>query len=281
MEGSYEIVRPDEPKSGGRGFLYTIITLIVAIVFIYIFYEEAPEDVEIKSDINNVLLPNEPSKLNQEPQSDLNGEPLNPVAILELQSRYDVTVQKLKEDHADETQRLSKEILILQQYISELETKTEGLQEKVKGLELDLRISNLALQTSELTLAQQRTKISESQKEDKVTKEKTLSTKKEKTDAPQPSIETTKFKLIFAPPPAYPRRAQERGREGSATVEFTILTSGQVVNVRLLRESPEGWGFGRAAIKAAKGLRYTPSTKNGVAVATDQVNRAYKFTISN
>ena len=53
------------------------------------------------------------------------------------------------------------------------------------------------------------------------------------------------------------------------------------MNVRLLKESPEGWGFGRAAIKAAKGLRYTPSTKNGVAVVTDQVNRAYKFTISN
>tara|TARA_B110000211_G_C14044259_1_gene538191 strand:+ start:154 stop:1758 length:1605 start_codon:yes stop_codon:yes gene_type:complete len=66
------------------------------------------------------------------------------------------------------------------------------------------------------------------------------------------------FLVIYAPQPQYPRRAQTRGKEGYAVVEVTITKTGGVRNIIMVEEFPEGWGFGRSAVKAAKKLKYTP-----------------------
>ena len=58
--------------------------------------------------------------------------------------------------------------------------------------------------------------------------------------------------------PNYPRRANLRGKEGYAIVAYTITRSGEVTNIRLMKENPEGWGFGREAIKAASKLKFRP-----------------------
>ncbi len=81
---------------------------------------------------------------------------------------------------------------------------------------------------------------------------------------------------VYVPQPQYPRRAQTRGKEGYAVVEVIITTTGGVRDPVMVEEWPEGWGFGRAAIKAAGKLKYNPRVIDGVAQEVPGV--LYKFT---
>jgi len=81
---------------------------------------------------------------------------------------------------------------------------------------------------------------------------------------------------VYVPQPQYPRRAQSRGKGGYAVIEVIITTTGGVRNPVLIEEYPEGWGFGRAALKAANKLKYNPRVVDGVAEEVPGV--LYKFT---
>lgn len=81
---------------------------------------------------------------------------------------------------------------------------------------------------------------------------------------------------VYVPQPQYPRRAQTRGKEGYAVVEVIITTTGGVRDPVMVEEWPEGWGFGRAALKAAGKLKYNPRVIDGVAQEVPGV--LYKFT---
>ena len=81
---------------------------------------------------------------------------------------------------------------------------------------------------------------------------------------------------VYVPQPQYPRRAQTRGKEGYAVVQVIITTVGGVRDPILIEEWPEGWGFGRSAVKAAKKLKYNPRVVDGVAEEVPDV--LYKFT---
>jgi len=81
---------------------------------------------------------------------------------------------------------------------------------------------------------------------------------------------------VYVPQPQYPRRAQTRGKEGYAVVQVIITTVGGVRDPILVEEWPEGWGFGRSAVKAAKKLKYNPRVVDGVAEEVPGV--LYKFT---
>ena len=81
---------------------------------------------------------------------------------------------------------------------------------------------------------------------------------------------------VYVPQPQYPRRAQTRGKEGYAVVQVIITTVGGVRDPILIEEWPEGWGFGRSAVKAAKKLKYNPRVVDGVAEEVPGV--LYKFT---
>jgi protein TonB len=80
---------------------------------------------------------------------------------------------------------------------------------------------------------------------------------------------------VYVPQPQYPRRAQTRGKEGYAVVEVIITTTGGVRDPVMVEEWPEGWGFGRAALKAAGKLKYNPRVIDGVAQEVPGV--LYKF----
>lgn len=59
------------------------------------------------------------------------------------------------------------------------------------------------------------------------------------------------------PKPEYPKKAHERGWEGTATVEFTIRTDGTCVDCRLVKSS--GYDLlDKAALKTAATWRYQP-----------------------
>ncbi|MDA8646653.1 energy transducer TonB [Porticoccaceae bacterium] len=81
---------------------------------------------------------------------------------------------------------------------------------------------------------------------------------------------------VYVPQPTYPRRAQTRGKEGYAVVEVIITTTGGVRDPVMIEEFPEGWGFGRAAVKAANKLKYNPRVIDGVGQEVPGV--LYKFT---
>ena len=83
---------------------------------------------------------------------------------------------------------------------------------------------------------------------------------------------------VYVPQPQYPRRAQSRGKEGYAIIEVIITTTGGVRDPKLLEEDPEGWGFGRAAMKAALKLKYNPRGVDGVGQEVPGV--LYKFTFN-
>ena len=84
------------------------------------------------------------------------------------------------------------------------------------------------------------------------------------------------FIPVYIPQPQYPRRAQTRGKEGYAVVEVIITTTGGVRDPTMIEEWPEGWGFGRAALKAADKLKYNPRVVDGVGQEVSGV--LYKFT---
>ena len=83
------------------------------------------------------------------------------------------------------------------------------------------------------------------------------------------------FITVYIPQPQYPRRAQTRGKEGYAVVEVIITTTGGVRDPKMIEEFPEGWGFGRAALKAADKLKYNPRVVDGVGQEVPGV--LYKF----
>ena len=83
---------------------------------------------------------------------------------------------------------------------------------------------------------------------------------------------------LYVPQPQYPRRAQTRGKEGYAVVEITITTTGGVRDPILVEEYPEGWGFGRAGLKAAMKLKYKPRVTDGV--GQEVPNVLYKFSFA-
>ena len=83
---------------------------------------------------------------------------------------------------------------------------------------------------------------------------------------------------IYVPQPKYPRRALVRGMEGYAVIEVTVTATGAVRDPVLLEEFPEGWRFGRAALKAAKKLKYNPLVIDGQAHESSGI--LYKFTFN-
>lgn len=86
----------------------------------------------------------------------------------------------------------------------------------------------------------------------------------------------TDYIPVYVPQPQYPRRAQTRGKEGYAVVEVIITTTGGVRDPVMIEEWPEGWGFGKAAVKAAEKLKYNPRVVDGVPQEVPGV--LYKFT---
>jgi protein TonB len=65
----------------------------------------------------------------------------------------------------------------------------------------------------------------------------------------------------------YPPIALRSGIEGRVILELFVDRSGTVVLVTILREEPEGRGFGDAAVKAFMGRKGTPAYANGVPVS--------------
>jgi protein TonB len=60
----------------------------------------------------------------------------------------------------------------------------------------------------------------------------------------------------YRAPVVFPRRAQVAEREGVAVVEVLIAVGGGVSDIRLVSETPGGYGFGDAALKSVANWRF-------------------------
>jgi protein TonB len=85
--------------------------------------------------------------------------------------------------------------------------------------------------------------------------------------APEPSgpvvvgVDITAPEKVFAPNPHYPEVALRIRYKGTVILKCVIDSSGQVVDIEVLR--PEPYGLTEAAVAAVKRWRFEPSTLNG------------------
>jgi len=94
------------------------------------------------------------------------------------------------------------------------------------------------------------------------------------------SYQTATLEPVYRPRAIYPRLALLKGIEGSATIVFTVDQTGQVKNVEVLEERPDAYGFGLAALNAAKKLKYLPAIRDGKFVETSGITYVWRFGIS-
>ena len=67
--------------------------------------------------------------------------------------------------------------------------------------------------------------------------------------------------------PVYPRRALERGLEGSVVLEFTVTEDGNVIDAVVIEADPVGY-FEKAALTAIQKYKYKPTIIDGKAYAS-------------
>ena len=84
------------------------------------------------------------------------------------------------------------------------------------------------------------------------------------------------LKRLRAPPPDYPENAYNQHISGSVTVQFTVGTSGDTRDIRVIEATPPGV-FDRAAINAVKHWRYAPMLVNGGPVEVPAVKTLIRF----
>jgi len=63
----------------------------------------------------------------------------------------------------------------------------------------------------------------------------------------------------------YPARALRRGVEGAAVLDCLVSTAG-LLRCAVVSETPQGWGFGEAALAISRDHRMAPARRDGVAV---------------
>lgn len=77
---------------------------------------------------------------------------------------------------------------------------------------------------------------------------------------------------------AYPERAIAASVSGSASLNCLVLPNGAVSDCTVTRESPGGYGFGRAALGLSRHFRVNPRTVNGAAEGS-RVNIGLRFNL--
>jgi len=77
----------------------------------------------------------------------------------------------------------------------------------------------------------------------------------------------------------YPDRAQRFNMGGSAKISCVVTASGTLSDCSIVSETPEGYGFGDAALKMAKLFKMRPQTRDGQAVGGASVVVPLKFVL--
>ncbi len=99
-------------------------------------------------------------------------------------------------------------------------------------------------------------------------------------ECPGIDTEDEDYRPVKTAQPAYPRRAQNRGIEGYAVVNFTITTEGEIKDVKISESEPKGV-FDRSVIKAIRKFRYDPCIVDGEAMELTDNELKFSFVLSD
>lgn len=91
-----------------------------------------------------------------------------------------------------------------------------------------------------------------------------------------PDAGTTPFKIISKAPAAYTDKARSAGVSGVIRLRVGFSADGKIKHILLIK--PLGYGLDEQAVKAARGIRFEPPTKDGKPISTVKVIE-YNFTI--
>lgn len=80
---------------------------------------------------------------------------------------------------------------------------------------------------------------------------------------------------------AYPARALDLGVEGSAQLNCAVHSDGRLNDCRVLSETPERQGFGRAATNLSTNFKMSPRTEDGHAVDGARVTFGIRFALTD
>ena len=81
--------------------------------------------------------------------------------------------------------------------------------------------------------------------------------------------------ILKKPPPHYPRTARNHEVEGIVILSAVLSSTGQVMNIRVIRGVPE---LNESAVDAAKQIKFEPAIKDGKPVAM-KVGLEYTYRI--
>lgn len=87
---------------------------------------------------------------------------------------------------------------------------------------------------------------------------------------------TQKAKILVKPVPVYNEEARRNQVSGTVVLQMVLSSSGTVINIRTISGLP--YGLTERAIEAARGIKFTPATKDGVAVS-QYVKVEYNFNL--
>lgn len=88
----------------------------------------------------------------------------------------------------------------------------------------------------------------------------------EASEASIPLASETPPQWLRRPDPEMPQRATRAGVSGQAELDCIVSTTGRVTDCTVLSETPEGYGFGAAALRAARRATLRPARQGGRAV---------------
>lgn len=81
-----------------------------------------------------------------------------------------------------------------------------------------------------------------------------------------PALQNRNFELIRRVDPSYPTRALRERIQGWVEIEFTVTTTGDVTDVKVVNAQPRRGDFDREAIRAVQQWKFRPKIENGQAV---------------